>query len=525
VAFREVHAMEIIEVIRRWQAGESARAIARATGVARNSVDKYLRLATAAGVQQDGEPPGEEVVRQLVAQSRPGPRPGSVAAPGRTMLEERRERIGTWLQEERLQLTRVHELLLRDGVAVSYTTLREFVRDAGLRQPPTTTLRMAQWPPGEVAEIDFGKLGSIVDGESGKRQSVWALVVVLPYSRHSFTWPMQQQTLEESIAGLEAAWQFFGGVPRRVILDNFPAAVAGADALTPRLTRGFLEYSQARGFIADPARVRRPKDKPHVERNIQYVRERFFKGGSFRSLEDCREQAERWCREIAGVRVHGTTRKLPLEVFAAEEQAKLQPYDGIIYDVPQWKEVTVHPDHHISFTNALYSVPSTSCPPGTKLEVRGDRGLVKLYRKGELIKVHSRVPRGGRMTDPADYPAEKTTYALRSTDSVVRRATTLGPNVEVFAQKLFEGPLPWSKLRQGQKLISLGEKYSGERLDAACKRALDYDLVDVRRLHRILVEAFDREDAPAAATPGASLGSRFARPPGAFDHRQREVVA
>ena len=138
-------------------------------------------------------------------------------------------------------------------MAVSYTTLREFVRDAGLRQPPTTTLRMAQWPPGEVAEIDFGKLGSIVDAESGKRQAVWALVVVLPYSRHSFTWPMQQQTLEESIAGLEAAWQFFGGVPRRVILDNFPAAVAGADALTPRLTRGFLEYSQARGFIADPA--------------------------------------------------------------------------------------------------------------------------------------------------------------------------------------------------------------------------------------------------------------------------------
>lgn len=262
-----------------------------------------------------------------------------------------------------------------------------------------------------------------------------------------------------------------------------------------------------------------------MERNIQYVRERFFKGGSFRNLEDCREQAERWCREIAGVRVHGTTRKLPLEVFATEEQAKLQPYDGIIYDVPQWKEVTVHPDHHISFTNALYSVPSTSCPPGTKLEVRGDRGLVKLYRKGELIKVHSRVARGGRMTDPADYPAEKTTYALRSTDSVVRRATTLGPNVEVFAQKLFEGPLPWAKLRQGQKLISLGEKYSGERLDAACKRALDYDLVDVRRLHRILVQAFDREDAPPAATPGASLGSRFARPPGAFDHRQREVVA
>lgn len=517
--------MEIIEVVRRWQAGESARSIARASGVARNSVDKYLRLAKAAGVQQDGEPPGEEVVRELVAQSRPGPRPGSVAAPGRTALTQRHEQIGHWLREERLQLTRIHELLLREGVTVSYTTLREFVRDEGLWKPARTTLRMAEWPPGEVAEIDFGKLGSIVDVESGKRQAVWALVVVLPHSRHSFTWPMQQQTIEESIAGLEAAWQFFGGVPRRVILDNFPAAIAGADALTPRLTRGFLEYSQARGFIADPARVRRPQDKPHVERNIQYVRERFFKGGSFRNLDDCREQAGRWCRDIAGVRVHGTTRKLPLEVFEAEEQATLQPHDGVIYDVPQWKDVTVHPDHHVSFANALYSVPSTTCPPGTKLEVRGDRDLVKLYRRGELVKVHSRVVRGGRMTDPADYPAEKTTYALRSTDSVVRRATTLGPNVEVFAQKLFEGPLPWAKLRAGQKLVSLGEKYGGERLDAACRRALDYDLVDVRRVHRILIQAFDREDGHDTAAPGTPLGSRFARPPSAFDHHQREVVA
>ena len=84
------------------------------------------------------------------------------------------------------------------------------------------------------------------------------------------------------IAGLEAAWEFFGGVPRYLVIDNFPAAVAGVDALHPRLTRGFLEYSQHRGFITDPARVRHPRDKPHVERGVQYVRERFFKGGEFR---------------------------------------------------------------------------------------------------------------------------------------------------------------------------------------------------------------------------------------------------
>jgi len=124
------------------------------------------------------------------------------------------------------------------------------------------------------------------------------------------------------------------------------------------------------------------RSKPHVERGIQYLRERFFKGGSFRFLDDCREQAERWCSEVAGLRVHGTTRQLPRPVFEAEEQAKLQTYDGVVYDVPEWKEVTVHPDHHVSFGQALYSVPSSTCPPGTKVEVRGDRVLVKLYKKG-----------------------------------------------------------------------------------------------------------------------------------------------
>jgi transposase len=519
MAFREVHRMQIREVIRRWQAGESARAIARASGLARNTVDKYLRLSVASGIKQDGELPGEEQCAALLVHSQPGPRRGRVRAPKKALLEEHRERIERWVSGERLQLTRVHELLLGEGVGVAYTTLREFVRDEGWGKGPRATVRMAEWPPGEVAEMDFGKLGSIVDRTTGKRQTVWTLVVVLPYSRHCFVWPMLRQTLEETIAGLEAAWRFFGGVPRRLILDNFPAAIASPDGLEPRPTRGFLEYSQERGFLADPARVRKPKDKPHVERSVPYVRERFFKGGSFADLEDCQRQAERWCSEVAGLRVHGTTRKLPLEVFASEECSHLQPHDGVIYDVPLWREAKVHPDHHISFGQALYSAPATTCPPGTKVEVRGDRTLVRLYKKGELMKVHPRQPKGGRATDPEDYPAEKTTYALRAPDRIVAQAAVLGPNVERFARRLFEGPLPWAKLRSGQKLISLGERYGGERLDAACLRTLAYDLVDVRRLQRILLQALDRESPPVEDS-GRALGSRFARPGSAFDHRQ-----
>ena len=101
--------------------------------------------------------------------------------------------------------------------------------------------------------------------------------------------------------------------------------MAGADALHPRLTRGFLEYSQHRGFITDPARVRHPKYKPMVERSAQYARERFFKSGDFKDLAGVRGQAQRWCRDVAGMRIHGTTRRQPLQVFQDEERTALLP--------------------------------------------------------------------------------------------------------------------------------------------------------------------------------------------------------
>ena len=100
----------------------------------------------------------------------------------------------------------------------------------------------------------------------------------------------------------------------------------------------------------------------------------------------------------------------------------LLAWDGVPYDVPLWRELVVHPDHHVSFQYALYSAPSTTCPPGTRLEVRGDRSLVKLYRRGELIKVHPRQPQGRRSTDPDDYPQERTAYALRAPDRLIRQA-------------------------------------------------------------------------------------------------------
>ena len=290
--------------------------------------------------------------------------------------------------------------------------------------------------------------------------------------------------------------------------------MAGGDALHPTFTRGFLEYSQRRGFIADAARVRHPKDKPKVERGVPYARERLFKGGDFRDLADVREKAQRWCRDVAGQRIHGTTRRRPLVVFQDEERQALTPWDGEPYEIADWREAKVHQYHHIQCRQSLYSVPSSLCPPGQKVEVKVDSKLVRIYHRGQLIKTHLRQPRGGRTTDPEDYPAELSAYTTTTPDRIKSRAAELGPAVAEFADRLFHGPLPWARIRQGHKLLRLGERYTAQRLDAACRRALAVDLIVVRRVERILVQALEQETTPELPTPLPE--GRFARPGSVF---------
>ena len=133
--------------------------------------------------------------------------------------------------------------------------------------------------------------------------------------------------------------------------------------------------------------------------------------------------------------------------------------------------MTVHPDHHIAFVQALYSLPASSCPPGTKLEVRGDHEVVKLYRRGELVKVHPRMPRGSRHTDQDDYPQELTVYTTRSPERLIQRAGVLGEQIGAFAQQLLSGELP--RLRRaatGPEAATAGRALWPRAAAAMCDR-------------------------------------------------------
>ena len=214
-------------------------------------------------------------------------------------------------------------------------------------------------PPGSELQIDFGDLGLIPAGD-GRRRKLRALVFTACFSRYMFVYLTFSMTLEEVIAGCEEAWQFFSGVFRVVVPDNMSPVVAKADAVNPQLTREWLEYSQARGFATDPARVRHPRDKPRVEAGVHYVQGNFFAGESFLDLADARSKMAAWLG-TANARVHGTTRQVPAVVFAGQEAPCLLPVPAERYQVPYWAEVKVHVDYHIQVARALVFRAVASC--------------------------------------------------------------------------------------------------------------------------------------------------------------------
>jgi hypothetical protein len=155
-----------------------------------------------------------------------------------------------------------------------------------------------------------------------------------------------------------------------------------------------------------------------------------------------------------------------------------------VFDIPSWVNPKVAPDRHVQIAKALYSVPGDLI--GQRLTARVDAATVKLYFRGELIKVHARVEAGRRQTDPADLPSELTAYAMRDLNALGRKAFEHGPHVGAYAAAVLEHPLPWTKMRQVYRLLGLVGRHGEHAVNDACRRALDAEVVDVGLIDRML---------------------------------------
>jgi len=496
VAFREVRVIEVREVLRAWLSGAGLRTAAERAGVDRKTARRYVAAAEEAGLRRDGgeEQLTDELIGVVVAAVRPA-RPSGHGQAWEDLAPWTAQ-ITSWVKAD-LQLTNIHGKLTRRGVNVPYRTLHRFAAEQcgfGRRQP---TLRVADGEPGAECQLDFGRLGLMLDRDSGRRRALHALIFTAVFSRHMFVHLSFGQTLADVIAGCERAWAFFGGTFKVLVPDNMSPIVADADPVNPTFTVGWLDYAQARGFGTDPARVRSPRDKPRVERTVQFVRENFFRGEDFADLADAQRRVEQWCSTTAGLRVHGTTAQRPAEHFAAAEQALLLPGPVERYDVPIFATPKVARDLHIEVARGLYSVPGELI--GQRVDVRADSRLVKVFSRGQLVKTHSRVPAGSRSTDPGDYPVGRADYALRDVASLTAKAAAAGPAVGVYAARLLDVPLPWTSMRTVYRLLGLVRSYGPEAVEAACARALELDVVDVTKIARMLEQAREREPAPKPA--------------------------
>jgi transposase len=506
MGYREVTMLEVKEVLRLWLGGAPKKRIAAQLGLNVKTVRRYLGAARAGGLARESgvEALDDGLIAAVVSQVQPSL--GRPHGEGWAECETQRAVIEQHLRG-RVRLSKIRKLLRRHGVVVGYATLRRFaVAELGFgRRAPT--IPVADCGPGEEVQLDTGWMTHVAPDALGRRRRFRAWIFTPVLSRYRFVYPVFRETTETAIEACEAAWAFFHGVFRVLIPDNTKTIVQRADPLEPRFTPAFLEYAQARGFVIDPTRVRRPRDKARVERAVPTVRDDCFGGEVVLDLAHARTHAVQWCREDYGLRRHRRTLRPPREHFEAVEQPALRPAPTTPYDIPLWCEPKVARDQHAQVAHGLYSLPTEYV--GHTLRARADATTVRFYAGAVCIKVHRRVPPGQRAFDRADFPVDKTIYALRDVESLARRAEGHGLAVGQFARALLAGDLPWTRMRQAYALLGLVRRYGDARVNTACETALAAEMLSVRRLARLLALALP----PASPPPARVLPlARYLRP-------------
>lgn len=177
--------------------------------------------------------------------------------------------------------------------------------------------------------------------------------------------------------------------------------------------------------------------------------------------------------------------------------------------MPTYAKPKVHPDHHIEVDKALYSIPGNLI--GKHVDVRADRELVRVYHRGQLVKIHPRTTPGGRRTDAADLPSEKTAYALRDIEHLKRLAAAHGPAIGAYAAAVLDSPLPWTRMRQVYALLGLVKRWGADRVEAACARALDAEAISVPLIGRMIERATENDPTIKPPAPSNAKPGRFAR--------------
>ncbi len=510
----QIHMNHWRDLIYRLRSGDSERQIARDLGISRTTVHKYRALAQGHGFLQLGNAMPDHETLQAALGS--GPQPPHAAS----SVEPYRETVQRLLDQQ-VEMTAIYQRLRDDhGYHGSYSAIRRFVHHLQPAQPEAVV--RVHTAPGEEMQVDFGSVGQLFDPGAGCPRSAYVFVATLCFSRHQYAELVFDQKTPTWIALHRRAFESFGGVPARVVPDNLKAAVIKLLVQDPVLGEGYRRMALHYGFLISPTLPATPRHKGKVENGVHYVQRNFMAGQEFVDMFVGNQRLKIWVREVAGTRVHGTTRQAPLQLFNDYERAALRPLPPDPFTLCEVKPVSVHPDCHVQIAGSYYSVPYGYV--GQTLEAYISERVVEFYHGQQLIATHVRSSKPGQwQTRLDDYPPDKAEYLKRTPERCRQLAARVGPATSHLIENLL-GERPLDRLRAVQAILRLQETVGSQRLEAACARALYFGEVSYRRIKGILNAALDREPLPEAAPPPVQPSFVFARPATEFFVATPEVT-
>jgi hypothetical protein len=359
--------------------------------------------------------------------------------------------------------------------------------------------------------VDFGFAGYLPESPGERPRKAWVFVMTLSFSRHQYAEIVFDQSVETWIALHVRALESFGGVMRRVVIDNLKAGIAHAVVHDAAPQRSYRELAEHYGFLISPCRPRTPRHKGKVESGVHYLKRNALAGRRFQCLAEANAELARWVREVAGQRDHGTTRQAPLERFESESAA-LAPLPPERYELATWAEAKLHPDCHLNFQYNRYSAPFRFV--GQTLTLRASAERLEIYQEFERVASHRRARgRGQWVTHPEHYPPEKVVGLLPEPVRLRAEALRIGPRTGEFIERLL-GDRAMDRARGAQSVLRLESRYGKERIESACSRALAFDEIRCHTVRSILERDLDLagdQDLLAAASGPLPKTSRFAR--------------
>lgn len=384
---------------------------------------------------------------------------------GSTSIHNYEQEILNIIESSKMSIRLIHSKLQSIGINTSYTTLTRYIRTLKNKEVYVPVITN----PGQEAQVDFGYFGYFV--RNGKPVKVWVFNMVLSYSRYAYYREVTDQTLQTFIRCHMEAFEFFGGVPLTVKIDNLRAGVLKADIYEPTIQKAYANFLSHYNVAVVTARAYRGQDKGKVEAGIKYVKNSFLKGIEHSNYQQLGVDLKEWNKKVCNLRTHGTTRKIPQQLFFDHEKKLLRPLPAQRYlPASKLQKRTVGPYGHIFFEFNYYSVPHELV--GQSLDLESDGYLLRVFHNNVVCATHPLCAGKGQfITIDAHKPHSK---RHKSEDSYIQRMATLG-NYAVTLLKSIQAKRPhhWHKMANG--ILNLNKIYPASRIEEACRRALHFE--------------------------------------------------